>query len=117
MSEIKTISGAGLEERLRAGGAFEFWNVLTDEYFHGEMLPGSRRVPLDTVGREVREKNLPRDTEIVVYCAGPKCPQSRMAGEKLEALGYTKVRAYEGGIEEWKELGHTVETVTDPVAA
>ena len=117
MSEIKTISSAELEERLKAGGAIEFWNVLTDEYFHGELIPGSRRVPLDTVGREVREKRLPTDAEVVVYCAGPKCPQSRMAAEKLEALGYRNVRAYEGGIEEWKELGHEVETVGQPVAA
>jgi rhodanese-related sulfurtransferase len=86
MSEVKTIGGAELEERLKAGGAFEFWNVLTDEYFHGEVIPGSRRVPLDTVGREAREKNLPKDAEVVVYCAGPKCPQSRMADRKSTRL-------------------------------
>jgi rhodanese-related sulfurtransferase len=32
-----------------------------------------------------------------------------MAAEKLQTLGYTNVRAYEGGIEEWKRAGHTVE--------
>ena len=90
--------------------------MLTDEWFKGEMIPGSRRLPLDTIGKEVREKSLPKDAEVIVYCAGPKCPQSRMAAEKLETYGYTNVRAYEGGIEEWKELGHTVEIVGQPVA-
>ena len=117
MSDIRTISTQELEERLQQVTSLEFWNVLTDEWFKGEMIPGSRRVPLDTVGREVHDKNLPKDAEVIVYCGGPKCPQSRMAAEKLQTFGYTNVRAYEGGIEEWKELGHKVETVGQPVAA
>ncbi|HEX8281938.1 MAG TPA: rhodanese-like domain-containing protein [Pyrinomonadaceae bacterium] len=117
MADIKTISTTELEERLRAGGPFEFWNVLTDEYFHGEMIPGSRRVPLDAVGREARQAGLPKDAEVIVYCAGPKCPQSGMAAEKFQALGYTNVRAYEGGLEEWRGTGHDVESVGSTVAA
>lgn len=117
MSDIKTISAQELEERLQQKSPLEFWNVLTDEWFKGEMIPGSRRVPLDTVGREIHDKSLPEDAEVIVYCGGPKCPQSRMAAEKLQTFGYTNVRAYEGGIEEWKELGHKVETVGQPVAA
>jgi rhodanese-related sulfurtransferase len=81
------------------------WNVLTDEWFKGENIAGSRRVPLDKLGGEVRGTNLPRNTEIVVYCGGPKCPQSRMAAEKLFKLGYENVRAYEGGLEEWNAAG------------
>ncbi|HEX8772660.1 MAG TPA: rhodanese-like domain-containing protein [Pyrinomonadaceae bacterium] len=117
MADIKTITTEELEERLREGNRLEFWNVLTDEYFHDEMIPGSRRVPLDSVGREVREADVPKEAEIIVYCAGPKCPQSRMAAEKLQTFGYRNVRAYEGGIEEWKQLGHEIETVGQPVAA
>ena len=117
MSDIKMSSTKEIEERLRAGETFEFWNVLTDEYFNGEMIPGSRRVPLDRVGREAHEAGLPKTAEVVVYCAGPKCPQSGMAAEKLQALGYTNVRAYEGGLEEWKGAGHDVESVGSAVAA
>ena len=87
----------------------QFWNVLTDEWFKGENISGSRRVPLDKVGNEVRSTNLPKNAEIVVYCGGPKCPQSRMAAEKLIKLGYENVRAYEGGLEEWKGAGFAVE--------
>jgi rhodanese-related sulfurtransferase len=70
MDEVKTVTTEELEGRLRAGAGVEFWNVLTDEYFHGELIPGSRRVPLDRVGHEVREKGLAKDAEVVVYC-GP----------------------------------------------
>ncbi len=106
---VRTIATADLHERLREGDRPQFWNVLTDDYFKGEMIPGSRRVPLDRVGREAA--GLPKEAEIVVYCAGPKCPQSRMAAEKLLALGFDRVLAYEGGIEEWKAAGHSVDAL------
>jgi rhodanese-related sulfurtransferase len=32
-----------------------------------------------------------------------------MAVQKLEALGFTNVRAYEGGLEEWKVAGYAIE--------
>jgi rhodanese-related sulfurtransferase len=86
----------------------QFWNVLTDEWFKGENIAGTRRVPLDKVGSEVRSANLPKNAGIVVYCGGPKYPQSRMAAEKL---GYENVRAYEGGLEEWKAAGLAIEKV------
>ncbi len=106
---IRRITTRELHERLLGGERPQFWNVLTDDYFKGEMLPGSRRVPLDRVGREAA--GLAKDAEIVVYCAGPKCPQSRMAAEKLLTLGFDRVQAYEGGIEEWKAAGHPVGTL------
>ena len=117
MSAVKTISTAELDARLREGGDLEFWNVLTDEYFKGELIPGSRRVPLDRVGRGAHEAGLAKDAEVVVYCAGPHCPQSGYAAEKLQSLGYTNVRAYEGGLEEWKGLGREVARTEEPVTA
>ena len=108
---VKTISTQELRQFLESKRSFQFWNVLTDEWFKGENISGSRRVPLDKVGSEVRATNLPKNTEIVVYCGGPKCPQSRMAAEKLVKLGYENVRAYEGGLEEWKSAGLAVETI------
>lgn len=112
MADVQTISTNDLQQRLRQGGDLQFWNVLTDEYFTGEMIPGSRRVPVDSVGREASRAQLPKDAEIVVYCAGPACPSSGQAAEKLTDLGYPNIRAYEGGLEEWKEAGLSVERET-----
>jgi rhodanese-related sulfurtransferase len=106
---VKTISTGELRDVLDNQRPIEFWNVLTDEYFHGENIARSHRVPLDRVGSEVRGTNLPRNTEIVVYCGGPNCPMSRLAAEKLIKLGYDNVRAYEGGLEEWKAAGFPIE--------
>jgi len=107
--EVKTISTHEVRQLLDSKRSFQFWNVLTDEWFTGENITGSRRVPLDRVGNQVRSTNLPRNAEIVVYCGGPKCPQSRMAAQKLRKLGYENVRAYEGGLEQWKGAGLAVE--------
>jgi rhodanese-related sulfurtransferase len=117
MTDENTISTAELDARLRENGNLQFWNVLTDEYFNGELIPGSRRVPLEQVGREARASNLAKDAEVVVYCAGPNCPQSGYAAQKLLSLGYTNVRAYEGGLEEWKGLGRQVTRASETIAA
>ena len=117
MAEVKTISTEKLQQRLVHGKTLHLWNVLTDGYFKGEMIPGSHRVPLDTIGREVSEAKSPKDEEIIVYCGGPKCPQSLQAAQKLMDLGYTNVKAYEGGLEEWKNAGNKIEGLDRASAA
>lgn len=112
MTQIRTVEKNELKWMLNQGGDFHLWNVLTDDYFHGEMIPGSHRVPLDQVERHVADSDVPKDAEIIVYCAGPRCPMSGMAAEKLQKLGYTNVRAYEGGIEEWVEAGYEIEQLS-----
>ena len=109
--KVKTISTPELKDLLDSKRPVEFWNVLTNEYFKGENIAGSRRVPLDQIGNEVRTSGLARDAQLVVYCAGRHCPQSRLAAEKLEKLGYRNAFAYEGGLEEWKAAGYSIEKV------
>jgi rhodanese-related sulfurtransferase len=110
-TQVKTVSTGELRDLLNNKRPIQFWNVLTDQYFKGENISGSRRVPLDKVGSEVRSMNLPKSTAIVVYCGGPECPMSRLAAEKLIKFGYDNVRAYEGGLEEWKTAGFATEKV------
>ena len=90
----------------------EFWNVLADDSFTGELIPGSRRVPIDRiVGESAR---LSRDTAIVVYCSKVAGTDSRQASTILTALGFTKVRVFEGGLAAWKASGRGVETLLRP---
>ena len=117
MAEVSTISTEKLQEHLQQDNSLHLWNVLTDGYFTGEMIPGSRRVPLDAIGREVAEAKSPKGEEIIVYCGGPKCPQSLQAAQKLMDLGYTNVKAYEGGLEEWKKAGNNIDRLEKANAA
>lgn len=102
---------------MRSGGVDEFWNVLTTEYFSDELIPGSRWVPLDTVGREVSAKRLDKSARIVVYCSGKAYPNSRDAAGKLATLGFTNVRLFEGGLEAWTASGRGVEVLRRAFAA
>jgi rhodanese-related sulfurtransferase len=105
---IATISTSELAQRFAGDVGLHVWNVLNDDYFRNELIPGSRRVPADRLGEALRRSTLAKDASIVVYCAGPQCPLSRQAAEKLTAFGYANVQAYEGGLEEWKAAGHGV---------
>jgi rhodanese-related sulfurtransferase len=109
MSVPRIVSLAEFVVALRTVDHERIWNVLTEGYFTGELVPGSRWVPLDRVGREVAARGLDRTGPIVVYCSGSSCPNSRDAGAKLVALGFTDVRVFEGGLEAWKADGRGVE--------
>lgn len=87
---LTVVDARQLNAQLASRERFELRNVLTDDYFSGRMIPGSKRVPLDRIGRHVADAGLDRDTEIVVYCTGPGCPQSRLAAEKLSRLGFVE---------------------------
>ena len=117
MTNPTTITINDLTTALRTSDADEFWNVLTTEYFAGEMIPGSRWVPLDRIGREVTALDLAKNARIIVYCSGVACPNSRDAGAKLAALGFTNVRVFEGGLESWKGSGRGVEVLPRAKAA
>jgi rhodanese-related sulfurtransferase len=117
MTQPRIISADELADVLQRGAIDEFWNVLTDDYFTGELIPGSRRVPLDRVGREAAATGVAKDAAIVVYCSGPTCPQSGQAAQKLATLGYTNVRLFEGGLAAWKQSGRSVERAEAASAA
>ena len=115
MTDVRTITTNELRQRLDQGPNLEFWNILTDKWFTGEMIPGSRRMPLDTI--EHNATAIPKDAEIIAYCGGPRCPQSTQAAQKLTELGYTNVRAFEEGLEGWKAAGYSTERAESvPVA-
>jgi rhodanese-related sulfurtransferase len=112
---ITTIDRRELERSLREDVGVHVWNVLDDEWFKDELIPGSRRVPLAGLRQAVEQSSLPKDARVVVYCAGPTCPSSREAAAELSALGYSNVAAFEGGLDEWKNSGHGVVGTGAPV--
>lgn len=49
--------------------------------------------------------NLPRDREIITYCACPNDASSIRAAQVLLAAGFKHVRALKGGWNEWLKVG------------
>jgi rhodanese-related sulfurtransferase len=114
MKAVRTLTARELQQGLDRDSGLHVLNVQTDRFFTGELLPGSRRIPLNLL--EQGTKDLSRDTEIVTYCAGPGCPQSAEAAHKLRALGFANVRVYDEGLEGWKAAGNGI-VVSQPASA
>ena len=54
-------------------------------------------------------KDVPRDKEIVVYCACPNDETSTRAAQTLVAAGFTRVRILKGGWQAWQKSGGPVQ--------
>jgi rhodanese-related sulfurtransferase len=54
-------------------------------------------------------KDLPKDREIVTYCACPKDQSSISAAQILQAAGFKRVRVLQGGWQEWLRANGPVE--------
>ena len=106
MNDVRTLTTLELQQGLDRDSGLHLLNVQTDQFFTGELIPGSRRVSLDTIAPGAPD--LPKDASIVTYCAGPSCSQSLEAAHKLAELGYTNVRTYPDGLEGWKAAGNAL---------
>lgn len=110
-TSVKIISLNELKNRMKDGNKPVVVNVLTEQFYkehNGERIPGSLWIPLNEV-EQTFPKKFSKEEEIITYCGGPKCPQSKQAAEKLINLGFKNVRAFEGGLEEWKNAGLQLE--------
>jgi rhodanese-related sulfurtransferase len=85
-------------------------DALGGVYFEEHHLPGA--IPL--VEADVRAKAstlLPdKDAQIVTYCSNAACPNSQNVATLLTAAGYTRVRKYRDGIQDWVEAGLQTQT-------
>lgn len=54
-------------------------------------------------------KDVPRDAEVVTYCACPSDESSMRAAEVLREAGFKRVRVLKGGWEGWQKVGGQVE--------
>jgi len=82
-------------------------NVLSPDVYEDCHIKGSINVPYDSLADYA--KDVPKDTELVVYCASYRCPMSKRAWHLLKDQGFTNIKAYEGGAAEWYSLGHPTE--------
>ena len=106
-AQLETITKEELLKKMKEGKV-QVVNVLDPEWYKLGIIQGSMRIPLDALDQRLSE--LDRSREVVTYCANTQCTASSEAAKKLAKEGF-KVRAYEGGIKEWKEAGLPTEEV------
>ncbi|CAN5398122.1 YceI family protein [soil metagenome] len=86
-------------------------DVLPPESFAKRHLPGARNACVyETVFLGTLATLVPaKDTPLVVYGLGSDRLAAPTAREKLEAAGYSDVRVFRGGIDEWQRSGLPLE--------
>lgn len=107
---MQTLTTEQLERVMRDNESFTLINVLDQDAFSEQHIPGSVNIPLDQSDfvEQVENEAGSKDAKIVVYCANTDCPASEKAAGKLEEAGYKNVYDYEEGMAGWQEADNLV---------
>lgn len=98
-----------LAEEIEAGSVTVV-ETLGPSYYEDGHLPSAINVPHTRVA-ELAPTLLPdKDAAIVTYCSNTACANSEIAANELASLGYTNVRKYAEGKQDWREAGLPVES-------
>lgn len=93
-----------------AAGKVTVLDALGGEYYAQQHLPGALPLAPGDVDGQAAALLPDRGAAIVTYCSNTACPNSGQVADRLTALGYTDVRKYREGIQDWVEAGLPVET-------
>ena len=115
--EMARISVAELYEHLRNAPPPVVLDVrsITAQGLQRQRIPGALHVPLQEVGQHLDK--LPRDRDIVLYCACPNEASAAKAAKVLMAHGFRHVRPLRGGLDAWIAAGYSVEEIAASAAS
>jgi rhodanese-related sulfurtransferase len=71
------------------------------------MIPGA--IGVEELRLDSGSASIPRNAEVVVYCACPNEASAARIAQRLIRLGCARVRPLTGGIYAWKEAGFEVQ--------
>lgn len=111
-----TLTRADLRLKLENGEPAVLVEALPEMYYRKQHLPGAENIPPGQVDDLARDLLPDSAAEIVVYCMDEECPSSAELARQLEERGYTNVKHYEGGKQDWIEAGLPTESGV-PVSA
>lgn len=78
-------------------------------HFDQGHLPGAINIPHTEVARLAARLLPDKGATIVTYCSNTACQNSSVVQAQLTALGYTDVRKYAEGKQDWREAGLALE--------
>ncbi len=90
-------------ERLIDDGAVTVIDALPASYYDQQHLPGALNLVEDQVDAHAASLLPDKAAPIVTYCSNPSCTNSQAVASRLTRLGYTNVRKYAEGIQDWVE--------------
>lgn len=113
--EIPTVTADELLRKMENGDAFVLVDALAPMVYAHSHLPGAMNLPPTDVDAFTVARRIPdRNAEIIVYCTSPDCDDSTQTAQRLRTLGYTNVRRYAGGKNEWRDAGLPLERAGRP---
>lgn len=84
-------------------------DALGESYYAQQHLPGALNLVEEHVPDRAAILLPDKDAAIVTYCSNASCPNSQAVATLLTNLGYTNVRKYREGIQDWVEAGLPIE--------
>jgi rhodanese-related sulfurtransferase len=103
------IDRESLRRKIEGGDAIVLVDALSTISYAAAHLPGAIHIPPERVDA-LAERRIPDlDTEVVVYCANPRCESSVEVAQRLIEFGYRNVSHYAGGKEDWRAAGLPLE--------
>lgn len=103
-----TITRAELRDAIETGDVTVV-EALPAPYYEDAHLPGAINIPHTEVEALAPALLPDKDAAIVTYCSNTACPNSGIAAAQLTKLGYTDVRKYAEGKQDWSEAGLPLE--------
>ena len=92
-----------------AGGTTVVIDALPAAPYSRRHLPGALNLVIDDIDARAGEVLPDRSAAIVTYSTDEACGRGEALAERLSALGYTDVRVYKDGIEDWVGAGLPIE--------
>ena len=100
----KTITRDELHRAIEASSVTVV-ETLRAEHFAQGHLPGAIHIHFEQIAERAPELLLDQDAPIVTYCSNTACRNSELAANQLAKLGYTNVRKYAEGKQDWLQAG------------
>ena len=112
---VSTITAEELKTKMTKNEQVTVIDVRSSEGFanSGTTVKGSIHFKLRKLKSRLNFaplKDLPRNREIVTYCACPKDQSSIAAAQILQAAGFTRVKVLQGGWHEWLRVNGPVQS-------
>lgn len=106
---MKTITRDALKALMESGAPFYLAETLAHSCYLHTHLPGALHLSPGSVRQDAPLVLPDKSALVVLYCSDASCLASGVAARELEAMGYSDVRVYEGGKQEWQAAGLPVE--------
>ena len=97
-------------EALVATGDVVLVDALPASYYDKLHLPAALNLVESDVDTGASRLLPDKHATIVTYCSNEACGNSQAVANRLERLGYTAVRKYREGIQDWVSAGNPTES-------